>query len=372
MTDQEAFIHPSAIVEPGAVVGRGSKVWHHCHLRSGASVGHDCVLGKKVFVDAGVVIGDAVKIQNNVSVYRGVELAAGVFVGPSAVFTNDLHPRAENADWRVSITVVHRGASVGANATVLAGVEIGEYAMIGAGAVVARTVRAHQLVAGNPARHHGWVCRCGQVVSRHTQLPVDLRCPQCRQDSGSGEGTTRQRRIPLAMVQMGAAEENAVLAVLRSGNLAGGTRVAELEQEFAAAHGAGHAVAVSSGTTALVAALRALGIGPGHEVITSPLTFVATLNAILAVGATARFAEVSEDLTIDPESIAALVTARTRALLPVHLYGLPADMGPINAIARKYGLVVVQDAAQAHGARLGPDPIARSAPLPSLFTPPRT
>jgi dTDP-4-amino-4,6-dideoxygalactose transaminase/acetyltransferase-like isoleucine patch superfamily enzyme len=358
VSEPEAFIHPSAIVEPGAVVGSGSRVWHHCHLRSGATIGHNCVLGMNVFVDAGVVIGDAVKIQNNVSVYRGVELAAGVFVGPSVVFTNDVRPRAQKPDWQVSPTVVGCGASVGANATVVAGVEIGEHAMVGAGAVVTRTVRAHQLVAGNPARHHGWVCRCGEVVSRHTRHPGDLRCTRC-QETAHGERSTPQRRIPLAVVQTGAAEQEAVLGVLLSGNLAGGAQVTELEHAFADAHGAGHAVAVSNGTAALVAALRAHGIGPGHEVITSPLTFVATLNAILEVGATARFAEISEDLTVDPDSVATLVTARTRALLPVHLYGLPADMEPVNAIASRHGLAVIQDAAQAHAAQLGPDPIGR-------------
>ena len=267
MSEQEAFIHCSATVEPGAVVGSGSRVWHHCHLRSGASIGHDCVLGMNVFVDAGVVIGNAVKIQNNVSVYRGVELAAGVFVGPSAVFTNDLRPRAQKTDWQVSPTVVGYGASVGANATVVAGVEIGEHAMVGAGAVVTRTVRPHELVVGNPARHHGWVCRCGEVVSRHTRQPVDLRCTRC-QKAAQDERNMPLKRIPLAVVQTGAAEQEAVLAVLRSGNLAGGTRVTELEQDFAAVHGARHAVAVSNGTVALVAALRAHGIGPGHEVIT--------------------------------------------------------------------------------------------------------
>ncbi len=358
MSEQETFIHPSATVEPGAVVGSGSRVWHHSHLRSGACIGQNCVLGMNVFVDAGVVIGNTVKIQNNVSVYRGVELADGVFVGPSVVFTNDLRPRAERTDWQVSPTVVGYSASVGANATVVAGVEIGEHAMVGAGAVVTKTVHPHELVVGNPARHHGWVCRCGEVVSRRTEQPVDLRCTRCHQ-TAQGERGARQKRIPLAVAQTGVAEQEAVLAVLRSGHLAGGARVTELEQAFAAVHGARYAVAVSNGTAALVAALRAHGIGPGHEVITSPLTFVATLNAILEVGATARFAEISEDLTVDPGSLAALVTDRTRVLLPVHLYGLPADMERVNAIARRHGLVVIQDAAQAHAAQLGPEPIGR-------------
>ncbi|MFI5068997.1 MAG: DegT/DnrJ/EryC1/StrS family aminotransferase [Streptosporangiales bacterium] len=165
--------------------------------------------------------------------------------------------------------------------------------------------------------------------------------------------------ITLASVQMGAAEEEAVLSVLRSGHLAAGARVAELEQAFGRVAGARHAVAVSNGTVALVAALRAHGIGPGDEVITTPLTFVATLNAILEAGATARFADVTEDLTLDPASAAALVNSRTAALLPVHLYGLPAAMGRVGALARRHGLAVIQDAAQAHGARAGGEPVGR-------------
>jgi dTDP-4-amino-4,6-dideoxygalactose transaminase len=162
----------------------------------------------------------------------------------------------------------------------------------------------------------------------------------------------RPDRIPLAKVQIGREEVEAVLSVLRSGRLVGGIRVAELEHAFASAHDAAHAVAMSNGTTALVAALRAHRIGPGDEVITTPLTFVATLNAILEVGATARFADIADDLTVDPSALAALVTSRTRALLPVHLYGLPAAMQAICELGRRHGLAVIQDAAQAHGARL--------------------
>ena len=164
-------------------------------------------------------------------------------------------------------------------------------------------------------------------------------------------------RIKLTRVEIGRQEEEAVLAVLRSGMLAGGALVAELERAFASAHRAAHAVAVSNGTTALVAALRAHGIGAGHEVITTPLTFVATLNAIIEAGAVARFADIADDLTIDPAQLASLVTPRTRAVLPVHLYGLPAAMAEISEFAAARGLTVIEDAAQAHGARVGTAPV---------------
>ena len=227
-----SFIYPTAMIEPGASAGECTALWHHSQVRRGAVIGTGCTLGKNVFVDADVVIGDRVKIQNNVSVYQGVELADEVFVGPSAVFTNDLRPRAVSPGWQLILTRVARGATVGANATIVCGIEIGEHAMVGAGAVVTAPVRPHQVVTGNPARHHGWACACGVALSRAGDEPAELRCAACRglpADEGPA-GSDPARRIPLARVVAGAAEEAAVLGVLRSGNLAGGQRVAELER----------------------------------------------------------------------------------------------------------------------------------------------
>ena len=163
---------------------------------------------------------------------------------------------------------------------------------------------------------------------------------------------TRAPDITISRVVIGPDEEAAVLQVLRSGNLAQGPVVAQLESAFAELCGVPHAVAVSNGTVALVAALKALRVGPGDEVITTPFSFAATLNAILESGATVRFADIRDDYTIDPDSVAALVNDRTRAIMPVHLYGLPADMTALAAIADRHGLAIVEDAAQAHGAQV--------------------
>lgn len=164
---------------------------------------------------------------------------------------------------------------------------------------------------------------------------------------------TSQPFVPITRVVVTPEQEAAVLAVLRSGGLAQGPVVKTLEERFAAHHGVPHAVAVSNGTVALVAALEALGLGPGDEVITTPFSFVATLNAILESGATVRFAEITDDYTIDPDSVRALVGPRTRAIMPVHLYGLPADMDALARIAADAGVALVEDAAQAHGAAIG-------------------
>ncbi len=173
------FVHETAVVEEGVSLGSGTRIWHHCHLREGATIGAGCNLGKNVFVDAGVTIGDGVKIQNNVSIYRGVRLDDEVFVGPSAVFTNDRFPRAAATDWDVVETMVRRGASIGANATLVCGIEVGEWSTVAAGAVVTRSVAPHELVAGNPARRLGWMCRCGRVLARTTEELGATVCGSC-------------------------------------------------------------------------------------------------------------------------------------------------------------------------------------------------
>jgi UDP-2-acetamido-3-amino-2,3-dideoxy-glucuronate N-acetyltransferase len=176
VTSHGYYAHPSAIIEDGATVGQDSKVWHFAHIRAGASIGRDCTLGKDVFVDAGVHIGSECKIQNGVSVYAGVTIEDQVFVGPHAVFTNDRLPRAFTSSWDLVETRVLLGSSIGANATIVCGVVIGSYAMVGAGSVVTRDVNAHELVVGNPARHAGWVCRCGRLCSREDAPPVRFEC----------------------------------------------------------------------------------------------------------------------------------------------------------------------------------------------------
>ena len=167
-------IHESAYVDEGAVVGADTKVWHFCHVLAGAVIGERCSLGQNVVVMGRVKIGNNVKIQNNVSVYEGVELEDDVFCGPSMVFTNVINPRSHvpRKD-EYKRTLVRRGASIGANATIVCGVTLGEYCFVGAGAVVTRDVPAHALVVGVPARRSGWVCRCGVQLPRDSRLQCD-------------------------------------------------------------------------------------------------------------------------------------------------------------------------------------------------------
>lgn len=183
-----ARVHPSSEVSADAHLGEGTQVWLDCQIRERARIGSECILGKGVYVDADVTIGSRVKIQNYVSVFRGVTIEDGVFVGPHVCFNNDLRPRAINVDgslkgtddWTVSKTLVCYGASIGANSTVLSGLRIGRWSMVGAGSVVTRSIPDFGLVVGNPATVVGFVCSCGAKIHDPFYLECDCLSPEDR------------------------------------------------------------------------------------------------------------------------------------------------------------------------------------------------
>lgn len=179
-------IHPTAEVSQDAQIGEGTVIWNNAQVRDKACIGSHCVIGKDVYIDTQVIIGSGVKIQNGVSVYKGVTVEDDVFLGPHMTFTNDLYPRAFSIDWEVVKTLVQKGASIGANATIVCGKSIGEYAMVAAGSVVTKDVPAHALVMGNPARITGVVCKCGHKIASFkiglTSQPIALPpliCENC-------------------------------------------------------------------------------------------------------------------------------------------------------------------------------------------------
>lgn len=163
---KDVFVHESAVVDDGAIIGQGSKIWHFSHLMGTSEIGSNCNIGQNVFVGSRVTIGSNVKVQNNVSIYEGVEVADDVFLGPSMVFTNVTNPRStiERKD-AFKKTIVKKGATIGANATILCGIVIGEYAFIGAGAVVTKSVKDYELIIGNPSKAIGWMSAAGRRLS---------------------------------------------------------------------------------------------------------------------------------------------------------------------------------------------------------------
>ena len=183
--EKDYFVHPSAFVENNVVIGEGTKVWHQVQIRTGAKIGNNCNFGKSVFIDTNVSIGNNVKIQNLVSVYQGVTIEDDVFVGPHVCFTNDLLPRAQSPDWTIIKTLVKKGASIGANSTIICGVTIGEYSMVGAGSLISKDVQPFALVFGNPARLRGYACFCGEILRKTIEpLPKDtiLHCNECQRN----------------------------------------------------------------------------------------------------------------------------------------------------------------------------------------------
>lgn len=187
------YIHPTAEVSAEAHIGEGTRIWRQAHVREHAHVGEECNIGKGVYIDTHVQIGSRVKIQNHTSVFEGVTLEDGVFVGPHVCFTNDLFPRAISPegklksaqDWQITPTLVRYGASIGGGAVIRCGITIGDFALVGAGSVVTRDVPPHALVFGNPARHQGYVCRCAHPVKQLRRSDADhlVRwCEHCQQD----------------------------------------------------------------------------------------------------------------------------------------------------------------------------------------------
>jgi dTDP-4-amino-4,6-dideoxygalactose transaminase/acetyltransferase-like isoleucine patch superfamily enzyme len=334
-------------------LGEGVKLSKFINLY-GCTVGDGTKIGAFVEIQKNATVGKNCKISSHSFICEGVEIEDNVFIGHRVMFINDRYPRATNsngsmqteADWKVEHTRISKGASIGSGATILSNVTVGEGAIVGAGSTVTRDVPAHAIVAGNPAR----VTRMIRPVEEAANAPIpflDLVTPHLEME----------QELVAAFRQS-----------LRTASFVGGSPVAEFEKAFADFCHTSEVVAVSSGTDALLFALIAVGVAPGDVVVTVPNTFIATTEAISRAGALPEFVEVDERthnlsaaaletyLTTQCERDAAGRTISLRsgrpvkAVVPVHLYGQMADMDAICALAERFGLLVVEDACQAHGA----------------------
>lgn len=202
MANKEYFVHPSSVIDEPVSIGKGTKIWHFCHVMSGAKIGERCSFGQNVFIGSRVVIGNNVKVQNNVSIYDNVYLEDDVFCGPSMVFTNVVNPRSHIIrKHEYKDTFVKRGASIGANATIVCGITLGQFCFIGAGAVVVKDVPPYALMVGVPARLVGWMCHCGIRLSLPASSPNKLQatCENCQsiyELMPSGELRVIQEKMP--------------------------------------------------------------------------------------------------------------------------------------------------------------------------------
>jgi dTDP-4-amino-4,6-dideoxygalactose transaminase/acetyltransferase-like isoleucine patch superfamily enzyme len=374
------MIHATACVDEPCEIGAGTKVWHFSHIMSGATIGASCNIGQNVFVASRVRIGNNVKVQNNVSIYEGCVLEDDVFCGPSAVFTNVKTPRSEivrKGNYRE--TYVERGATIGANATIVSPIRIGHHAFIAAGAVATKDVLPYALMVGVPARRVGWVGRAGVPLQRRSESADVWVCPEtgehyCERQpnwlepcsgkqtenecaSTNAPASARATSIPMTDLQsqfrhVEGPIRAAIERVLQSQRFILGEEVDSLESEIAEYTGAQHAVGCASGSDALLLAAMALDLQPGDEVLTTSYSFFATCGALWRLGLRPVFCDIDlATFNIDPEGLDRYLSPRTRALLPVHLFGQCCRMDALLEFARHHKLAVIEDAAQSMGAR---------------------
>ncbi|WP_321417480.1 DegT/DnrJ/EryC1/StrS family aminotransferase [uncultured Desulfobacter sp.] len=353
------FVHPTTELDANVTIGNDTKIWHFSHIMNNTIIGSNCNLGQNVVAGPDVSIGNGCKIQNNVSLYKGVTLEDDVFCGPSMVFTNVFNPRShiKRMD-EVRPTLVKKGASLGANCTIVCGVTIGRYAFVGAGAVVTKDVPDYALVMGNPAKQTGWVCECGEKLNQV------FECPVCGKTINPVSDSDESAK-PIAFVDLAAQQklilpeiEKNIRTVLGHGKYIMGPEVNELEKRLADFAQTRYAVACASGTDALLMALMACGIGSGDAVFTTPFTFIATAEVIKLLGALPVFVDIDySTFNISAHKLKAAVQKvsqtgqlRPKAIIPVDLFGLPCDYDQINQIASEYNLIVIEDAAQSFGA----------------------
>ncbi len=357
------MIHETAMVHAPERIGKGTRIWQYVVVLPSASIGTDCNICSHCFIENQVTIGNAVTVKSGVQLWDGITIADDVFVGPNVTFTNDLYPRSKQPLEAWTQTHLQKGASIGANSTLLAGITIGQYALIGAGSVVTHDVPPHTLWYGNPARQRGFVTADGTVLNQ------ELLDPRTGDGYEWQDGTlvpctaTAVRSVPFLDLEAINARyrpalEKAFQGVLDSGWYILGDAVAAFEADFAQYCHTQHAIGVANGLDALKLILEGyLQLGRlqrGDAVIVPANTFIATVLAVTQTGLVPVLVEPDEaSFNLDPDGVAAAVTPAVKAIIAVHLYGQAAPMAALKRLAQAQDLLLIEDAAQAHGAYIG-------------------
>lgn len=338
-------IRSHAVIYAGVSIGSGSHVGHHVMIREHTGVGKNSSIGMNTLIEHHCDVGDNVRIQGQAGLAEYTRVEDDCWIGPRVVTANVYHPTCTRAKECLAGPVIRRGAIIGGHAFIAPNIEIGAGAFVGAGSVVVKAVDPQSTVFGVPARKTGNVNQMTCPYDMVSESPYAAKEPARRQIpliDLSAQYQTLKQELRFAMD-----------TVVFNNRFIQGKEVGEFETSFATFCGLRHVIGVSSGTSALELALRAMDIGPGDEVITSPHTFIATAEAIVAVGATPVFVDVdAERGLLDARLLPAAITDRTKVIMPVHLYGQLAPMQEITDLAGARGIRVLEDAAQAHGATL--------------------
>lgn len=338
-------IRTQSTIYAGTVFGEKCHIGHMVFIREACVFGDNCSIGVNTLIEHHCCIGDRVRIQGQAGLCEHTIIEDDAWIGPRVVTANVYHPTCDRAKDCLNGPIIRKGAIIGANVSIVPDIEIGERAFIGLGSVVMKSVPNEAIVSAQPARKVGdvkkVVCRYDMIEEASPfvqELKLDVNIPLV--DIGAQHQSLKQD-IRLAIDR-----------VILNTRFINGKEVTEFEQDFAEFCGAPYAVGLSSGTDALVLALRALGVGSGDEVITTPHTFIATVEAILSVNAKPVFVDIDpETFLIDVSQIPAKITKKTKAIMPVHIHGQSAPMDKIADIAKTHNLFVIEDAAQAQGTK---------------------
>lgn len=327
---ENANIRSHTIIYPGNTIGNDFSTGHGAVIRENNRIGNHVSIGTRTVIERDSVIMDNVRIHTGAFIPEYTVLCEGCWIGPHVTFTNAVRPLAPGAKELMRGPTIGKNAKIGAGSVVLPYVVVGDNAIVGAGSVVASDVPKGAVVVGNPAKQ----------IKNEEEVTWGM---------GKKESASIKRSIP----SVSSSEIREIARVVASRHFINGNEIKLFEKEFTAYTGTEHAIGVNSGTSALLVSFMAMGL-QGKEVITVPNSFMASANAIQMAGAKAVFVDVDEKtFNMDASKIEAAITKNTAAILPVHLYGQPADMGEILAIAKKHGLKVIEDACQAHGSAYG-------------------